>query len=121
MAQRVLGAAERLRHLTNHWRHESDTTPDASTDSQAPPASRPAVPPARSGGRVLRRDRIRIAVGRLARRPGRSVIPGGTEETDVLHGTVTSLNCQGDVAPDADFNPLRDARGMTGAPLARVS
>ena len=38
MAQRILGAAERLRHLTRYWRHESDTTPDASTDPQAPPA-----------------------------------------------------------------------------------
>jgi hypothetical protein len=35
--------------------------------------------------------------------------------------TVTSLNWQGDVAPDADFNPLRCALEMAGAPLARVS
>jgi len=34
---------------------------------------RPAVPRARSGGRVPRRDRIRIAVGRLARRAGAGV------------------------------------------------
>ncbi len=51
---------------------------------------------------------------------GWSVISGGTEETDV-HGTVTSLNWQGDVAPAADFNPLRYALEMAGAPLARVS
>ena len=51
---------------------------------------------------------------------GWSVISGGTEETDV-HGTVTSLNWQGDVAPGADFNPLRYALEMVGAPLARVS
>jgi hypothetical protein len=42
-------------------------------------------------------------------------------ETDVLHGTVTSLNWPGDVAPDTDFNPLRCALEMAGAPLARVS
>jgi len=36
-----------------------------------PPTScRPAIPRARSGGRVPRRDRIRIAAGRLARRAG---------------------------------------------------
>ena len=52
---------------------------------------------------------------------GWSVISGGTEETDV-HGTVTSLNWQGDVAPDAGFNPLCCALEMAGgAPLARVS
>ena len=60
---------------------------------------------------------------------GWSIIPGGTEETDVLHAaagyryaTVTSLNWPGDVAPDAGFNPLRCALEMAGGtPLARVS
>src|SRR2546425_7972330 len=52
---------------------------------------------------------------------GWNVISGGTEETDVLHAaagyryaTVTSLNWQGDVAPDAGFNPLRCALEMAG-------
>lgn len=60
---------------------------------------------------------------------GWSVISGGTEETDLLHAsagyryaTATSLNWQGDVAPDAGFNPLRCALEMAGgASLARVS
>ena len=61
---------------------------------------------------------------------GWNVIPGGTEETDVLHAaadyryaTVTSLNWQGDVAPDAGFNPLRATplQMAEGTPLARVS
>ncbi len=60
---------------------------------------------------------------------GWSVISGGMEETDLLHAsagcryaTVTSLNWQGDVAPDAGFNPLCCALEMAGgAPLARVS
>ncbi len=53
---------------------------------------------------------------------GWSVNSGGTEETDVLraaagyrYATATSLNWQGDVAPDAGFNPLRYAREMAGA------
>ena len=49
---------------------------------------------------------------------GWSVTPGGTEETDA-HGTVTLLNWQGDVAPGADFDSLRYALEMVGAPLAR--
>jgi hypothetical protein len=60
---------------------------------------------------------------------GWSVISGGTEETDLLHAsagyryaTATSLNWQGDDAPDAGFNPLRCALEMAGgAPLARAS
>ncbi len=50
---------------------------------------------------------------------GWSVNSGGTGETDVLraavgyrYATVTSLNWQGDVAPDAGFNPLRCALEM---------
>ena len=61
---------------------------------------------------------------------GWSVNSGGTEETDVLraaagyrYATATSLNWQGDVAPDAGFNPLRATplQMAEGTPLARVS
>jgi hypothetical protein len=65
-----------------------------------------------------RRDRIRIGVGRLARRAGLERHFGRTEETDVLHAaaghrcaTVTSLNWRA-TSPHADCNPLRYAPEM---------
>src|SRR5260370_5297515 len=81
-----------------------------------------AVPRARSGGRVPRRDRIRIAVGRLARRAGLERHSGrdGGDRPAARVGRLPVRHChladwQGDVAPDAGFNPLRYAREMTGA------
>jgi hypothetical protein len=121
-----VGTAPRSRSVTRLWPAGQTLMARHCAAPIGPPAPcRPAIPRARSDGRVPRRNRIRIAAGRLARRAGWNVISPSTRvvyhrrrsarrpDSSTIPRAFVGTRCRGPAgrgSPSSQVVPVRIAR-----------